>query len=126
MKANRFPIAVTNSAGSGFDVALSATRNQKPALLFYGTAGSTLAPFLGQWMCVRDPRKRTAVQSTGGSPAGDDCTGSAHFDFNARIASGVDPALVAGAEVWAQYWTRDAGAAFGTHLSNALSFSIGP
>jgi Tol biopolymer transport system component len=114
------------SAASGFDVALAPTRNQTAGLLFYGLSGSAFAPLSGRWLCVRQPLARTTLQSSGGSPAGDDCTGALHYDFNARIASGVDPALAAGVEVRAQYWTRDGGAPAGVHLSNALSFSILP
>jgi Tol biopolymer transport system component len=114
------------SVPSGFDIALTPTRNQKVGVLFYGLSGSTLAPFFGQWLCVEPPVTRTGPLNTGGSPGGNDCTGSMHFDFNARIASGVDPALAAGVQVSAQYWTRDSGAASGVHLSNALWFSIGP
>jgi hypothetical protein len=39
--------------------------------------------------------------------------------FNARIASGVDPSLVAGAEIYAQYWSRDPASASHTGLSNS-------
>jgi len=42
------------------------------------------------------------VLNSGGSTSGADCTGTYSFDFNAHIASAVDPSLVAGAEVFAQ------------------------
>jgi hypothetical protein len=42
-------------------------------------------------------------------------------DLSARIASGVDPALVPGQQVWLQGWFRDPGAASGTGLSDALT-----
>jgi hypothetical protein len=64
-----------------------------------------------------------------GSPAPAlDCSGAYHFDFNAWIQSGADPALVVGQDVWAQYWSRDQGFAFpdNTGLSNAVAFEIGP
>jgi Tol biopolymer transport system component len=114
------------SMPNGFDIALTGTRNQKLGILFYGLSGPTTVPYFGHWLCVEPPVTRTGLSNTGGSPSGDDCTGSMHFDFNARIASGVDPALASGAQVNAQYWTRDGGSASGVHLSNALWFSIGP
>jgi Tol biopolymer transport system component len=114
------------SLTSGFDVALTSARNQKVGLLFYGHSGPTLAPFFGRWLCVAPPLKRTALQSSGGSAVGDDCTGALHFDFNALIAGGADPALVTGAQIDAQYWARDGGAPFGVYLSNALAFEIQP
>ena len=63
---------------------------------------------------------------TGGSPSGTDCTGDFTFDFTPRIRSGIDPTLVAGAEVDCQYWSRDGQSASGTGLSNALRFVIHP
>ncbi len=114
------------SAGSGFDVALAPARNRQAGILFYGVSGATLAPLAQQWLCVAAPIVRTPLQDSGGSSVGDDCTGVLHVDFNARIASGVDPALASGVEVRAQYWTRDAGSATGTYLSNALWFAIRP
>ena len=47
-------------------------------------------------------------------------------DLNAYIASGADPALVAGATVWLQAWSRDPSDPFGDSLSNALSALICP
>jgi hypothetical protein len=55
-----------------------------------------------------------------------DCSGALALDFNAQIASGADPALVPGAAVWLQSWTRDPSAVGGTLLSNAVAFFIGP
>jgi hypothetical protein len=47
-------------------------------------------------------------------------------DFNAYIASGADPALVAGATVNVQHWSRDPAASFGDRLSNAVTAVIAP
>jgi hypothetical protein len=35
------------------------------------------------------------------------CSGHPAFDFNAYIKSGADPALVAGQQVWFQWWYRE-------------------
>jgi hypothetical protein len=47
------------------------------------------------------------------------------FDFNARIQSGVDPALAAGVLVYAQYWYRDPLVGSTTGLTDGLQFGIG-
>jgi hypothetical protein len=52
----------------------------------------------GGFKCAADPVRRTARSDSGGSTSGSSCTGTYSLDFNARIASGVDPSLVAGAE----------------------------
>ncbi len=116
------------SVGSGFDIGASSVLNNKFGLLFYSKNGETLTLFKGGFLCVKSPIQRTSIQSAGGTPPPtSDCTGHYHRDFNAYIASGVDPALVAGQEVWAQYWSRDPGFASpnNTGLTDALEFTIG-
>jgi hypothetical protein len=111
--------------GSGFLLECANLRNQKNGLLFYSLAGRLSAPFGGGTMCVGNPRVRTPLQNSGGSASGDDCTGTFSFDFNAYIASGINPALVAGVLVDSQCWSRDPGSPGGnTNLSNALEFTI--
>jgi hypothetical protein len=111
--------------GSGYYLNASNLRNQKSGLFFYGLSGSQATPFNGGTMCVAPPRVRTPLQSSGGSSTGDDCTGSASIDFNAHIASAVDPALIAGVVVDVQYWSRDPGSTPGnTNLSDAVEFVI--
>lgn len=114
------------SAGGGFSVTLAQALNRKAGVLAYGFNGPASTPFLGGLLCVAPPLTRTAVLDTGGSLVGVDCSGSFVFDFNARIASGVDPALVAGAVVHAQWFTRDPGNAAGSfNSSDALRIAIG-
>jgi hypothetical protein len=57
-----------------------------------------------------------------------DCSGTLSFDFGARIASGIDPTLTAGATIAAQWLVRDPGdpLGFGTSLSDAILFTIAP
>ncbi|MCC6406571.1 MAG: VCBS repeat-containing protein [Planctomycetes bacterium] len=116
------------SAGSGFTISASQALNNKNGLLFYGTHGRASAPFQGGTLCVKSPIKRTAVQSSGGNPPPNDCSGSFALDFNAYVASGADPALIGGALVDAQYWFRDPGFTppNNTGLSNALEFTLAP
>jgi hypothetical protein len=100
--------------------------NQKSGLLFYGYAPKA-TPFLGGTKCVQAPLERTPLQSSGGNPFPPaDCSGVLSYDFNARIQSGIDPGLVAGAEVFAQYWSRDPLAASGTNPTDALALLIQP
>ena len=99
--------------------------NGKAGLLFYGFAPSSL-PFQGGTLCVEQPLKRTAVQSSGGNPPPDDCSGMYGMDFNAEIQSGSNPALIAGVKICAQYWYRDPASPSTTGLSDALAFDIGP
>ncbi len=99
--------------------------NKKFGLLFYGH-GPQATPFQGGTMCVSTPRKRTPVQSSGGSPTGSDCSGTFSFDMRARIASGIDASLIPGADVYAQYWSRDPQSASTTNLTDAVQFTVCP
>ncbi len=102
--------------------------NHKAGMLLFSIAGPNAAPFGGGTLCLLQPVKRTPGQNSGGSIAGVDCSGTFSFDFNAWIASGVNPALVAGCTVWAQYWSRDPGfpAPFNSSLTDAQTFVIWP
>ncbi len=110
-----------------FDVWAIRIINQKNGLLFYGFQEQAV-PFHNGWLCVKPPIVRTAVQSSGGNPPPPDCSGTFHYDFNALIQSGVDPQLVAGTQVYAQYWYRDPGSPQPSNigLTDALRFPIGP
>ncbi len=114
------------SAPAPFAIAALDVLPGRNGLLFYGAQRAS-APFLGGVLCVAQPVRRTQLQTSSGAPGQLDCSGAFAMDFNARIQSGVDPLLVAGAFVAAQQWYRDPGdpAGFGTSLSNALWFQIG-
>jgi len=111
------------SAGSGFVISASQVLSDKSGVLFYSKSGPAALSFLGGVLCAQPPLVRTKLQTSGGSPP---CGGSFAVDFNAWIASGVDPALAAGQEVNAQYWSRDPGFAPPNHmsLSDAIEFVI--
>lgn len=112
--------------GSGFLIQAAQLRNQKSGLLFYGTVGRQASPFLGGTLCVATPLVRTPLSSSGGNTGLDDCSGVLTFDFNAYLVNSGNPALVAGATVDAQFWSRDPGASSNTNLSNALEFALLP
>lgn len=93
-------------------------------LCFYGF-GRRAVPFMGGWHCVEPPTPRVGGQLSGGAPP---CLGSFAFDFNAHVQSGLDPALVPGVVVNAQWWYRDPfdPQGFGTATSDAIEFPIAP
>lgn len=93
-------------------------------LLFYSQNGEASNVFQGGFLCVAGPVQRTASQSSGGSGL---CGGTYQFDFNAYVASDVDPTLVAGSTVNAQFWFRDPPETIsGTGLSGGVRFLICP
>ncbi|MCE9596039.1 MAG: matrixin family metalloprotease [Planctomycetes bacterium] len=102
--------------------------NQKSGVLFYGTSGALAAPFLGGTLCVKPPIHRTAVANSGGNPPPLDCSGTFTFDLHAYLAAGTDPALVVGAQMWLQFWSRDPGFAPPNNvgLTDALSVFVIP
>jgi Tol biopolymer transport system component len=115
------------TAGSGHDLDVGDVRNDQIGLFFYGTSGDQALPFGNGWQCLAGPLVRMAVQSTGGAPPpAEDCSGVLHTDFNAWVAGGGDPSLVPGTTVYVQSWSRDPSYGFGSLLSDATAFVLGP
>lgn len=114
------------SAGSGFVINASQVLNNKNGLLFYSKAGPGGGPFSGGTLCASAPLRRTPPSASGGNPPPNDCSGQLAVDFNTWIASGADPALIAGQQVWTQWYYRDPNASFSSGLSNGLTAVIGP
>lgn len=117
------------SAPTGFTIGAADVLNNKSGQFFYGTNGQQASAFQGGTLCVKAPFKRTPVLNSGGSAApAADCTGTYGIDFNAHIASGVDPNLVAGQAVDGQFWSRDPGfsAPNNTGLTAGIHFVIQP
>lgn len=112
------------SAGSGCTLSTSSMLGGKLGIFIHSTSGPAAQPFHGGFLCLSSPLKRHAPASTGGTAG--TCSGVLSEDFNAYIASHADPALVGGASVWIQAWSRDPGDAFGDNLSNAASVVICP
>jgi len=111
------------TAGSGFVIDTINELDNRNGLYFYSKTGPNNAPFQGGFLCAMAPLVRTPVQNSGGTPP---CGGMYMIDFNAYIASGKDPALIAGQQVWAQTWSRDPASPSTTNLSDALTFVICP
>lgn len=120
--------AASASTGSGFSIFASELLSNQAAILIYSKTGAQELPFGNQYLCIRPPIRRTPPQGTGGTPGLLNCTGSFLFDFNAWIAGGFDASLTVGTTVWAQVWSRDPGfpPPNGTHLTEGLTFVIGP
>ena len=120
-------ISGTASASSSLACSITCTNelNNKLGLLFYGFTAQNAA-YQGGYLCVASPVHRTPLIDSGGSAAGDDCSGVYSFDFNALIRSGADPALEPNAQVFAQFWSRDPNASFTTNRSDALSLRVAP
>ncbi|MCC6407817.1 MAG: hypothetical protein IT453_11665 [Planctomycetes bacterium] len=116
------------SAPSGFVVATANVLNKKSGLFLYSLTGLQQVPFAGGHLCIRPPFKRTSMINSGGSASGNDCTGNLSFDFNTYVASGADPALVAGTTVDGHFWSRDSGFAAPNNvgLSQAVHFGLTP
>jgi len=120
-----FTGSASESSPSPFVISASNIVNHKNGLLFYSHAPISTA-FQGGFKCAADPVLRTTIVSSGGSTSGADCTGTYSLDFNALIQSGSVASLVAGAEVYAQWWSRDPVSTSHTSLSNAVQFVINP
>ncbi len=112
------------SAGSGATLTTINVIGNKNGLYFHSTSGQIGASFHGGFLCVKSPTKRHAIKTSGGT--GGTCTGVFTEDLNAYIASGADPALVAGATIWIQCWSRDPGDAFTDSLSDAVKAVVCP
>ena len=112
------------SAGSGFKLRAELLPSATVGTIAYGLAGPQGVPMANGWLCVAPPLRRLPAKPTGGA-ATPSCQGTLEVDFNAWIASGLDPALGAGQPVHAQAWVRDPKGA-GLALTDAVAFLIEP
>ncbi|MCB9913959.1 MAG: FG-GAP repeat protein [Planctomycetes bacterium] len=95
----------------------------QPGMLIWSRLDSGV-PFQGGFLCLHAPIVRTPVQSSGGTPGAVDCTG--HFDFLFDAAYCASAGVAAGERLYAQYWYRDPGDAFGIGLTDAIAFDVRP
>jgi hypothetical protein len=116
--------SVSASAGSGAPLSATNVIGNKNGLFFHSTIGKQAVAFHGGLLCVKPPLKRHAVANSGGTAGV--CNGVFSEDFNAYIFSGADPALIAGASVAIQNWSRDPADPFTDSLSDATSVVICP
>lgn len=117
------------SAGSGFVISNIALRDNAAVQPVYSLNGQAFAPLYGGWRCINTPLRRmpllNAVHDTSGNVAAS-CDSRVDIDFNAVIASGFDPALVAGQQVCLQLLVRDGSFANGINLTPGIEFTVGP
>lgn len=93
--------------------------NQKSGLLFWSNSYSNV-PFQGGIKCVGSPLRRTAAMSSGGSPSGNDCSGT--FDLHWSQAYAAANGVVAGDWTYCQFWYRDPADPYATGLTDAVQF----
>ena len=98
--------------------------------LLYSSTQANI-PFQGGTLCLGGQLHRTdpTHTSTNGLPPPlDACSGTASFDFQARVLSGIDPELVPGRAVYAQFRYRDPQdpLGFGVGWTDAVQFAIVP
>jgi alpha-mannosidase len=115
--------APSASAGAGFVLGATKVISKAPAVLLYTRSGPAATPMQGGFLCLAPPLKRVVGLNAGGSGP---CNGVLTLDFNAYVASGADPKLVAGTSVHAQFWSRDANDPFASSLTDAVAFTLGP
>lgn len=115
----------SSSPASAFVVSVAQAPQQRAASLVYSLSGPASTPFLGGTLCIAPPLTRCAVTTTSGGFLA--CSGTASFNFQARVSSGIDPRLTPGAVVHAQWHLRDPGNPLGSFLtSDGLRFTLQP
>lgn len=111
----------TLSGADDFTLQASNVIGGRFGLVFWGYQPNA-TPYQGGLLCVYPPTIRTPAQLSPGSPGA--CDGSySHAFTQAYMAQN---ALVAGQQIYFQWWMRDPGAFANTGLSNALAVTICP
>ena len=108
----------TPAPGAGFTITGAMIEANQIGVAFYSTNGPLAQPFQGGFLCAMPPVLRLPVQNAGGAGA---CTGTYSFNIDGVVTS-----VATGTQFWFQLWFRDPGAASGTGLSNALTFTTCP
>lgn len=94
------------------------------AVLWYSVAGPANTLQQGIKHCTAAPRSVATLGPAQGATSSA-CSGFVSYDFNALVQSGLDPDLVAGTMVYAQWWYRDPLLVPGGGWTNAVRFGIG-
>jgi hypothetical protein len=115
------------TSANPFHITGSNVINNKLGYLMFGHVLENNS-FQGGVLCIVPPVMRSLPVSSGGNPPPDDCSGLFSVEFNDLIQNGPYPTLVSGADVYAQWWSRDPalGTTYPVSLSNAVHFAIQP
>ena len=115
----------SQSGPDNFYVTARNVRNNKLGMMLWSLAQDS-RPFFGGTLCLHSPIKRTLGQMSGGSPTGNDCTGTYAYHFTQTYM--LQQLLGAETTVYAQFWTRDPGfpPPNNVGLTNGLQFTICP
>jgi hypothetical protein len=110
-------------------IAIISVESQKSGLIFYGidNTGFTPTPWGSGYLCVKPPRQRTPIQSSGGGIA--PCSGVLMLDWDAY--QGANPGalgnpFIPGRKAFVQGWYRDPVASKVSQMSNALEMTYVP
>ncbi|NUP95864.1 MAG: VCBS repeat-containing protein [Planctomycetaceae bacterium] len=109
------------TGASSLTIAVDGVLNRKSGLCLWGPNRQEL-PFEGGYLCVAAPFRRGSLANSGGSAAGDDCTGRLQFQFSAPTLwlHGVN----VGDLLRAQFWYRDPLHVDGTGVGLSSAFEI--
>lgn len=105
---------------------LSSVPKNTVGTLGYSTLGKAALPFHGGTLCIQPPLRRTPGTQKASVIVVGPCTTPLLVDFGAHLASGADPALSVGTEVFVQWFFRDPGAPLGVGHTEAARFTIRP
>jgi hypothetical protein len=112
------------SAASGFTITGNAMASNQSSIFFYSLNGAASIPLLGGTFCVQPNFIRTPVTTTSGTS---NCDGQTSIDFNAYMATGINPSLGPGTIVHGQFWFRDpAHPVGGVGFTNGVTFTVCP
>lgn len=100
------------SASTNYNINVDTVLNNKAGIIFYGTGPNNI-PFQGGFLCVNPPIQRTAVQTTGGNPPPNDCSGTMSIDMNSL-------GLTSGVDYYFQGWSRDPASPSTTSLTEGV------
>ena len=120
---NMYSTGSTSLAENSLRLHAQQVINNKGGLLFWSTSPFA-APFQGGYLCAQPPVVRTPVQSSGGNPPPNDCSGSLHFHWSQAYVAAHGLAL--GEWYYVQYWSRDPADPATTSLSDAMRFLLCP
>lgn len=115
----------SQSGPDNFYVTASNVLNNKLGMMLW-SQGQASFPFFGGTLCLQSPITRTPAQLSGGTPTGNDCSGTYSYHFSQAYM--LQHLLAGNTTVYAQYWSRDPGFGIPNNigLTNALSFTICP